>query len=141
MIGEEQTSAPSPFRAVLSPDVVGGLWLDAACAAVFEAWRNEQLRPTVNRDLLVRYLWLWRGLGLPEIQVRRWSWWFTSAATASFLADDLSESSSAAECCSKLALLSGAGRVIHRGASPPLKPPVQWQSAADFLCSRASPPG
>lgn len=130
--GETHPRSDQP-RVILAPEVVGGLWLDAACAALFEAWRDGQLRPVVNRDLLMRYARLWRALGLPAVQVRRWSWWFTSPAKAWFLADDRSASSNVIECCVNLAILSGAACAIHRGIAPAPEGEVRWLTASDFL--------
>jgi hypothetical protein len=124
---------PDRPRVVLTPEVAGGLWLDPACAAVFEAWGKERLRPVVNRDLLMRYCRLWQALGLSTLQVRRWSWWFTHPATACFMANDRSVSSSAIECCSRLALAGGARCVIHRAVTPIPTGPVPWLTAADLL--------
>jgi hypothetical protein len=132
MSGDRLCAASGVVRVVLAPDVVGGLWLDASCAAVFEAWRNERLLPIVNRALLVRYLRLWRVLGLTPNQTRRWSWWFTSASRACFLGDDPNIGSSAVECCSSLAILGGAFCVLHRGTISPPEGTARWLTAAEF---------
>jgi hypothetical protein len=137
MTGGELSSASRPFRVILAPDVVGGLWFDADCATVFEAWRDERLRPAVNRDLLMRYARLWRAIGLPELQIRRWSWWFTSPATGQFVPDETPEDSSPIECCSRLAIVIGASCVVHRGAIRAPEATVRWLAAADFLRSLA----
>ena len=133
MTDADKAVEPEPPRVVLAPDVVGGLWLDPACAAVFAAWGDGKLRPAVNRDLLVRYVRLWRSLGLPEIQVRRWSWWFTSPLTSAYLADDASKSSGAIDCCSTLAVRSEARCVVHRGAMKPPLGGVIWLPADEYL--------
>jgi hypothetical protein len=124
---------------VLAPDVVGGLWRDAACGAVFEAWRDEKLRPAVNRDLLVRYVRLWRSLGLGEIQVRRWSWWFTAPGHSLFLAEDQTTASNAIECCSRLAVVSAARWIIHRGTVRNTEDGIVWLTAGEFARPGAHP--
>jgi hypothetical protein len=133
MTGVLQPRSSEALRVVLAPDVVGGLWLEPACARIFELWRDAKLLPVVNRDLLVRYVRLWRALGLSEVQVRRWSWWFTSPVTASFLSDDHASSSDAVECCTRLALVGRARQVIHRGTTTISESAVQWLKAADIL--------
>ncbi len=128
-------SEPGPLRVILSPDLVGGLWVDASCAAVLEAWRDKKLRPAVNRDLLVRYVGLWRAMGLPEIQIRRWSWWFTAPSAVDFVPNDLSIQADPIKCCSELAIRTGASCVVHRGAISVEGTSVQWVAASDFLLS------
>ena len=135
MIGGEISSASRPFQVILAPDIVGGLWVDTDCAAVFEAWRDRKLQPAVNRDLLLRYVRLWRAIGLPELQIRRWSWWFTSPATGRFVAEETPNNSSAIECCSRLAVVVSAGCVIHRGVIHTSETSVRWLTVADFLRS------
>jgi hypothetical protein len=132
MNGVDPRAMPVTVRVVLAPDVVGGLWLDASCAAVFASWRDEQLVPVVNRDLLVRYARVWRALGLPPEQIRRWSLWFTSASRACFL--DSVESSNAVESCSRLAVQGEARWVLHRGMIVPPEGGVPWVTAAHFAC-------
>jgi hypothetical protein len=130
---------PGASIVVLAPDVVGGLWLDPACGAVFEAWRDEKLRPAVNRDLLVRYVRLWRSLGLGEIQVRRWSWWFTAPGHSLFLAEDQTTASNAIECCSRLAVVSAARWIIHRGTVRNTEGGIVWLTAGEFARPGAHP--
>lgn len=128
----QRIATPELPCVVLAPDVVGGLWLDPACAAVFAAWREGRLRPVVNRDLLARYVRLWQALGLPVVQVRRWAWWFTSPLTARFLAEDRSASANALACCANLAIAGGAWAVIHRGAVTVPEVGIRWLRAADY---------
>jgi hypothetical protein len=135
MNGVDSGVASDPVRVVLAPDVAGGLWLDASCAGVFAAWRNERLKPVVNRDLLVRYARVWRALGLPTEQIRRWSMWFSATSRAYFQGTDLVTSLDAVGCCSRLALHGGAKWVLHRGTVVAPEGGVPWLTAERFCAS------
>lgn len=135
MTGGKWASAARPLRVVFAPDLVGGLWLDADCAAVFEVWRNGELRPVVNRDLLMRYARLWREMGLAESQIRRWSWWFTAPGTAEFVSENPSGTPSANECCTKAGIVSNSLCVVHRGVLQIQETEIPWVSATQFLRS------
>lgn len=137
--GASSSTAPG-LLVVLAPDLVGGVWIDPACAAVFEAWRQGRVRPVVDRGLLVRYIRLLRALGLPEVQIRRWSWWFVSSAKAQFLAEGATAGTEAVAYCSQLAVRSGASCVVHRGHINVPKTGVPWHAAAEFLIAQSPRP-
>jgi hypothetical protein len=122
-----------PLRVVLTPDLVGGVWLDASCAAVIEAWGKDLLRPAVNRELLARYARLWRRLSLSEVQIRRWFWRFTAPSSGEFVQQGPSNTDNAVDCCTQLAARIGADYVVHRGvvSAPPLS--VRWINAQELV--------
>jgi hypothetical protein len=122
-----------PLRVIMTPDLVGGVWLDASCAAVFEAWGKGLLRPAVNRELLARYTRLWRRLGLSEVQIRRWFWRFTMPSSGEFVQQGPANTDSAIDCCAQLAALIGADCVVHRGAVSAPRAPVRWINAEELV--------
>lgn len=133
-------SQESPILAVLAPDLLGRAFSDAACGRVVHLWRDGRLRPVVSRTLISRYLRLWHGLGLSARDLRRWGWWLTASDKAHFVPEDRPPPDSTRLLCERLAVESGAERIIHGGSSavPGEEPvsgpePFRWQSAAELL--------
>jgi len=108
--------ALSPLLVVLAPDLVGRACLDPTASEVLVLWRNGQVRPVLNRSLVVRYLRVLRQLGLSEELVRRWAWWFGSGRKVLLLEPD-APGPSVIELCEMLARAAGAPWIIHAGSA------------------------
>jgi hypothetical protein len=129
---------PTPPQVVFAPDLVGRALIDADAAAVLRLWRDDVLRPVLNRPLLTRYLKLFRGLGLGEKQIRRWAWWFTSTAKVTFVANVASTPVPLPDLCNDLVRQSGAHCVIHGGTLNLPVAKTKWLTASEFLAQGLS---
>jgi hypothetical protein len=105
-------TSPTPVAVVLTPDAFGHALLESDAAEVLVAWRDQQIRLVVDRDLILRYLRLLRQLALPERLLRWWGWWLGSPEKAMIL-PDAPIASSGAEHYRHLATASGAAFIVH----------------------------
>jgi len=112
---------------VLTPDAFGHALLESDAAEVLVAWRDQQIRLVVDRDMIVRYLRLLRQLALPERLLRWWGWWLGSPEKALILPDP-PMALGGAEHYRHLAAASGAAFIVHW---PGLVPPELDAGASD----------
>jgi hypothetical protein len=124
---------PTPRQVVFAPDLVARALIDAEAAAVLRLWRDELIRPVLNRPLLARYLKVLRGMGLGEQQVRRWAWWFNSTAKVTFVAHGTPAPVPLPDLCNDLARQSGAHCVIHGGTLHLPGSEIRWLTPSQFL--------
>ena len=80
-----KTADKSARRVVIGPGVFARSFFVGECHDVLQRWRNGKIRPVVTRDLLAAYVRVFRALGLPDVQLRKWLYWFTSKETSDFL--------------------------------------------------------
>jgi len=132
-------------RVVLAPDVIGCGFSEAHCGAILNLWRDGRLRPIVNRALLLRYLKLLRGLGLSELMIRRWGWWFSSNAKVLFLPESTPPGWNGAALCAGLARAGEARWILCRSRpsslpapEPGQEEPVPWMTVDEHLKTLAS---
>ena len=105
----------SPMLVVLAPDVLGHSFDDAACARVLVAWRDGVVMPALNRQLLQVYLQVLRKLGLGDVLLRRWGWWFTAPGRVRFLERENFTGANGWSLCAEVAKATGADCVIALG--------------------------
>jgi hypothetical protein len=136
----ETMTAPVPSPVVLTLDLLAGSFWDQDCYQVLELWRDGQIRPVVNRPLLIRYIKVLRGLGLSDELARRWGWWFTCPDKVTYQDVENDPSRSLADTYFDLAQAAGAKTVICRQAqnisamdSTPSAGGISWLSASIFL--------
>jgi len=123
----------APCKVVFAPDLVGRAMFGADAAGVFELWRDGRIRPAVSRALLARYLRVLRALGLEERLLRRWAWWFSSAAWVHYTAGDPDESLPLADLCLQVARQNAAEYILHGGLVMSAPGALPWLAAAEFL--------
>ncbi|MCF7762393.1 MAG: hypothetical protein K9N62_01840 [Verrucomicrobia bacterium] len=126
----------SQMVVVLAPDVLGHSFDNPACARVLVKWRDGRLAPSLNRQLLQRYLKMLQDLGLTAPLLRRWGWWLTSADKVRFLDARTDSDASGSALCVEIAKASGAAWVIAMRVPPASDPggsPVPWITPQAFL--------
>lgn len=100
-------------KVILTPELVGRSFSQQDCLELLQAWRDGALILVVNRPLLLRYLKLLKRLNVPQEQIRRWLWWFTSPEKAMFVETaDGDEGRSGLELCKMLQEKSDAEAVV-----------------------------
>jgi hypothetical protein len=119
---------------VLSPDLVGRSFFDAQHAAVLHLWRERQIRPALNRSLLLRYMKLLRQLGLDDRLLKRWAWWFNSTTRTAFLEETQVTTAplTVPDLCTAVARQSQAVCVIHGASIVPPVSEIAWFTATAF---------
>jgi hypothetical protein len=119
---------------VLSPDLVGRSLFDAQHAAVLRLWRERKIRPALNRSLLLRYMKLFRQLGLDDRLLKRWAWWFNATPRTAFLEDTQVTTAplTVPNLCTEVARQSQAVCVIHGASIVPPVSEIAWFTAAVF---------
>ena len=111
-----------------------------------ELWRNNQIIPVVNRDLLIRYLRLLRELGIGPDLIRRWLWWFTADKKSKYLKDVVLPERNGYQLCSELANQTAADCVLWAGLQQNIEPislggisTIRWISAPEFVAQHKAP--
>lgn len=100
-------------KVILTPELVGRSFVQRDCLELLQAWRDGELILVVNRPLLLRYLKLLKRLNVPQEQIRRWLWWFTSPErTMHVETADGDESRSGFELCKMLQEKSDAKAIV-----------------------------
>lgn len=119
---------------VLAPDVVVKSFVAVECRDVLNRWRDGAIMPAVTRELLVYYLQVLRGVGLPDGQLRRWATWFTAREKARYIAQPGAARTSLREILPDAAVRGNATCIIC--ADPALEStasPIPWIGVAEFL--------
>jgi hypothetical protein len=124
-------------RIVFHPSALGELLLDPAGHPILCAWRDNQLQPVVSREILLRYLRLFKDLGIPPRTLRWWGWWLGSAEKTLILADPDPLPRLPELCCS-LAQTAEAVGVLHPTNHPPCtadraSQTVTWLDPQSFI--------
>jgi hypothetical protein len=133
VVASDISGSATPLTFVLSPDLVGRSLFDAQHAAVLRLWRDRQIRPALNRSLLLCYMRLLRQLGLDDRLLKRWAWWFNSTTQTAFLEDtQLTAPVTVPALCTDVARRSQALCVIHGASVAPPPCDVPWLTAAAF---------
>jgi hypothetical protein len=129
-----------PPQVVLFPDlIVHGLCNHEPSRLVLERWRDGRIRPVTSRGLLERYLKAFAGLGLKDVALRRWIWWFTSTEHSVYVQRSAADACTddGVRLCSVLAEETHSPVVYAQSSSgwPPSSIPAQgdWIAAQDFL--------
>jgi hypothetical protein len=133
----------APLGVVITPDGFGRALLDPRAAGVLAGWRDGQLRPVVNRALVLRYLKLLHRLGVGERGIRWWGWWWGSPEKVVVCDQDQPELSGR-ELCLALASANRVQWLIHGGSkdeprSVGLGEAIRWVSVVEFGASGPSP--
>jgi hypothetical protein len=133
-------TAPSSLVVVMTLELLADAFVEEDCASVLYLWREDKLRPAVNPSLLIRYFKLLRSLGLSDLLVRRWAWWFTRSEKAVLIGDDSNGPAGLRDTYVQLAQRAKAQYILLGKASRP--PPatldqkqdlIEWITAQDFL--------
>lgn len=137
----------NPDLVVIAPDLLGASLVDAAAGEVLQRWRNGRLRPAVNRALLIRYFKLLRQMGISDVLIRRWGWWFGSDSKALFFSEVMPSPATGMELCEALARASQAVCILCRHRPSPRvrdpdggdNPAPAWMTAEEWLARSAAP--
>ena len=131
----------SPPQVVLFPDlIIHALCNHEPSRAILERWRDGKIRPVSTRGLLERYLRTLAGLGLKDVALRRWIWWFTSPRCSVYLRRSVAaDSSTEGVCLCSVLAEETQSEVIYAKPRPGDWPPptattiAPWTAAEDFL--------
>lgn len=119
---------------VLAPDVIIRSFVANECREVLVCWRDGLIMPAVTRELLVYYMKVLRGIGLPDSQLRRWAIWFTAREKTRFMAQPGDPGMSLRATLLDAALRCDATCIITGGATTGSSgSPLPWMSVAEFL--------
>lgn len=133
-VAPSPAEATPPLRVVWTPDVLARAFFEEPAAAALRAWRDGRIQPVIHRDLLGRYFRVLRQLGLPEVLLRRWGWWFAAPTRARLDAIPFDPGLTLAEVCDRLAGRHPPHWVVSgdTAAAPP-NPQATWLSPEAFL--------
>ena len=125
---------PSVRKVVFAPDLIGASLFDLHSRRVLELWRDSQLLPVTNRDLLSAHLRNLRRLGLPATLVKRWAYWLASPEKNTFIEKPLPSTNSIADLCEGLAKVSRAEMIVC-WKLPSKRNPSVWMPAESYIKS------
>jgi hypothetical protein len=130
----------SPPQVVLFPDlIVHALSNHEPSRGILEQWRDGKIRAVSTRGLLERYLKALAGLGLNDVGLRRWIWWFTSPQHSIYLQRSGSDASAGGVCLCSVLAEETQSEVIYatprasEWPPPPTTTKAVWTTAEDFL--------
>lgn len=121
-------------KVVFAPDVIGGAFVDLHCRRVLENWRDGQLMPVTNRELLAEQLRILRRLGLSTELLKRWAYWLASPEKNIFMENPLPSSDCVADLCEAVAQASAAPAIVCWKLPSQRVPPV-WTVAESYFKS------
>jgi hypothetical protein len=123
-------------KVVFAPDLIGAAFIDLHSRRVLERWRDGQLTPVTNRDLLSEQLRLLRKLGLSPELLKRWAYWLASPEKNLFIETALPSTNSLSDLCEVIANASAAEAIIVWNQVASRQRTPRWTRAESFLASR-----
>ena len=106
-------------RVVFAPGLILSALFDPRARAQLNEWRDGQVIPVANRELLLSYLRVLRRVGVEEEQLRQWTLWFTEKAV--YLPDLITNVEDFGEICRIVAEAGGAEVVRPEGQYEPFR--------------------
>jgi hypothetical protein len=125
--------ASDSVRIILAPDVLARAFVDPACKAVLDLWRDENVVPVVTWDLLQRYLRLLRKFGLSDELLRKWTMWFTARGKTVCILEPRTCAATTPEGVLNALAVSGPAVVVSTLARPETCGGVSWVTPLAFV--------